>query len=323
MSNRYPFTQKRLSESVILRKFSRDVSETMLEWHRDRQDRVVEVIHGDGWMFQRDNSIPIQINEGSTFKIRANEWHRVIKGKSDLIIKITEAKDQNKDGKNDFDDVRIARMKASGMSDKEIRKDHPDLYEIEIQEKAKASDNPQYAAGRSASNQACLDAAVNAYNKAKDTPGKEDDQAAIKRREKCAEGKSPVRLSESQLRVMINDAVEEAKLDALLNEIEDQINERKRKKRRKSKRRKKKKSGSRKLSKAVKKSLDKKADRRCLTRGSVYAEFRAGLGAYYTSGSRKGMAPHQWAHARVNSANPSKKWAKVKKRKKCPKKKKK
>ena len=105
MSNRYPFTQKRLSESVILRKFSRDVSETMLEWHRDRQDRVVEVIHGDGWMFQRDNSIPIQINEGSTFKIRANEWHRVIKGKSDLIIKITEAKDQNKDGKNDFDDV--------------------------------------------------------------------------------------------------------------------------------------------------------------------------------------------------------------------------
>ena len=176
-----------------------------------------------------------------------------------------------------------------------------------------ASDNPQYAAGRSTSNKACLDAAVNAYNKAKKTDGKADDQAAIKRREKCAEGKSITRLSESQIRVMINDAIEEAKLDAVLNEIEDQINEKKKKK----------KSGSRKLSKAVKKSLDKKADRRCLTRGSVYREFRAGLGAYYTSGSRKGMSPHQWAHARVNSANPSKKWAKVKKRKKCPKKKKK
>jgi len=49
-----------------------------------------------------------------------------------------------------------------------------------------------------------------------------------------------------------------------------------------------------------------------LTRGSVYAEFRAGLGAYYSSGSRRGMTPHQWAHARVNSANPSKSWAKVK-----------
>jgi hypothetical protein len=97
----------------------------------------------------------------------------------------------------------------------------------------------------------------------------------------------------------------------------DDINEKKKKKK------KKKKSGARTLSKAVKKSLDKKADRRCLTRGSVYAEFRAGLGAYYTSGSRKGMSAHQWAHARVNSANPSKSWAKVKKRKKCPKKKKK
>ena len=101
------------------------------------------------------------------------------------------------------------------------------------------------------------------------------------------------------------------KLDAFLAEIEDRLNEKK--KRKKS-------SGG--LSKAVKKSLNKKADKRCLTRGSVYSEFRAGLAAWLSSGSRKGMAQHQWAHARVNSANPSKKWAKVKKRKKCPKKKK-
>ena len=55
-------------------------------------------------------------------------------------------------------------------------------------------------------------------------------------------------------------------------------------------------------------SLDKKADKRGLTRGSVYSEFRKGLAAYYTSGSRKGMSAHQWAHARVNSANPSTLW---------------
>ena len=30
---------------------------------------------------------------------------------------IKEEKDQNTDGKNDFEDVKIARMKASGMSD--------------------------------------------------------------------------------------------------------------------------------------------------------------------------------------------------------------
>lgn len=70
-----------------------------------------------------------------------------------------------------------------------------------------------------------------------------------------------------------------------------------------------------KLSAKTKKSLDKKADKRGLTRGSVYREFEKGLAAYNSSGSRKGMSAHQWAHARVNSAQPSKSWAVVKKKK--------
>jgi|TARA_R110000824_G_scaffold103904_1_gene246708 hypothetical protein len=69
------------------------------------------------------------------------------------------------------------------------------------------------------------------------------------------------------------------------------------------------------LSAKTKKSLDKKADKRGFTRGSVYKEFEKGLAAFASSGSRKGMSAHQWAHARVNSANPSKKWAVVKKSK--------
>ena len=69
------------------------------------------------------------------------------------------------------------------------------------------------------------------------------------------------------------------------------------------------------LSAATKETLNKKADKRGLTRGSVYAEYRKGLAAWATSGSRKGMSQHQWAHARVNSATPSKPWAVVKKSK--------
>ena len=69
------------------------------------------------------------------------------------------------------------------------------------------------------------------------------------------------------------------------------------------------------LSAKTKKSLDKKAEKRGFTKGSVYKEFEKGLAAFATSGSRKGMTAHQWAHARVNSANPSKKWASVKKSK--------
>ena len=102
-------------------------------------------------------------------------------------------------------------------------------------------------------------------------------------------------------------------VDELIMEI---LEERKKRKKRKSKTKKKKKgSASGGLSAATKKSLDKKADRRGLTRGSVYREFRAGLAAWASSGSRKGMSQHQWGHARVNSATPSKSWAVVKKSK--------
>tara|TARA_E500000305_G_C3866736_1_gene163185 strand:+ start:58 stop:438 length:381 start_codon:yes stop_codon:yes gene_type:complete len=69
------------------------------------------------------------------------------------------------------------------------------------------------------------------------------------------------------------------------------------------------------LSAETKETLKKKANKRGLTPSSVYAEFRKGLAAWATSGSRKGMSQHQWAHARVNSATPSKPWAVVKKAK--------
>ena len=69
------------------------------------------------------------------------------------------------------------------------------------------------------------------------------------------------------------------------------------------------------LSAKTKAILKKKAESRGLTPGSVYQEYRKGLAAFYTSGSRPGMTPHGWAMARVNSATPSKPWACVKKSK--------
>jgi len=69
------------------------------------------------------------------------------------------------------------------------------------------------------------------------------------------------------------------------------------------------------LSKKTKATLRKKAKKRGLTPGSVESEYKKGLAAWATSGSRKGMSQHQWAMARVNSANPSKSWATVKKSK--------
>ena len=62
-------------------------------------------------------------------------------------------------------------------------------------------------------------------------------------------------------------------------------------------------------------TLKKKAEERGFTPGSVEQEYKKGLAAWASSGSRKGMSQHQWAMARVNSANPSKSWAVVKKSK--------
>lgn len=74
------------------------------------------------------------------------------------------------------------------------------------------------------------------------------------------------------------------------------------------------------LSAKTKATLRKKAEKRGLTPGSVEAEYKKGLAAWGTSGSRPGMSQHQWAMARVNSATPSKPWATVKKSKKKKKK---
>tara|TARA_A200000159_G_C7303801_1_gene331389 strand:- start:921 stop:1277 length:357 start_codon:yes stop_codon:yes gene_type:complete len=111
----------------------------------------------------------------------------------------------------------------------------------------------------------------------------------------------------------MNDLIllEEFIREALLDEAK---RGRKKKKKKSTAKKRKKKSSSGGLSAATKETLNKKADKRGLTRGSVYAEYRKGLAAWATSGSRKGMSQHQWAHARVNSATPSKSWAVVKKK---------
>ena len=289
-----PYVEKLINENTRLRKFSSSTPEDQLVWHRDRQNRIVEVIHSNGWRFQRDDSVPALLSSGDILEIAANEWHRIIKGEGDLIVKITESKKKKLSKKQ----KKIAQAappedEITGADFKALNKDVDEA-------------NPrQYAAPKGSKRAKQLKKASDLYKKG-DIKG----AARIRQKMEKPHMKESTLLERQELREMINDITEEMKLDELLKELEQRIQEKKGK-------------SPKGLSKAVKKSLDKKADRRCLTRGSVYAEFRAGLAAFLSSGSRKGMSAHQWAHARVNSANPSKKWAKVKKRKKCPKKKKK
>jgi len=74
----------------IIREFSENVDPTELLWHRDLNSRTITVLEGDGWYFQRDNDLPLELKEGVTIFIPKLQWHRVIKGTTTLKIKIEE-----------------------------------------------------------------------------------------------------------------------------------------------------------------------------------------------------------------------------------------
>jgi hypothetical protein len=81
-----PYIDHEVTDEYIIREFTENVDPRELMWHRDHEDRWVEVLHETNWQFQHDNSLPININEG--FSIPKNEWHRLIKGTGSLKVKI-------------------------------------------------------------------------------------------------------------------------------------------------------------------------------------------------------------------------------------------
>jgi quercetin dioxygenase-like cupin family protein len=70
------------------RTFSKDVDKMSLIWHTDQEDRTVTVLEGKGWQFQRDNELPLALIEGDNIFIPKDQIHRIIKGQTDLKLKI-------------------------------------------------------------------------------------------------------------------------------------------------------------------------------------------------------------------------------------------
>jgi len=75
-----------LSERQVIREFSETTDKDDLIWHRDRECRILTVIQSDGWQFQSDNELPIDLSRGDVIYIEPAMWHRVIKGKGSLIL---------------------------------------------------------------------------------------------------------------------------------------------------------------------------------------------------------------------------------------------
>jgi hypothetical protein len=88
MEDYKPYNDENISEGVIKRTFSNDVSSDELEWHRDKEDRIVKAINENDWMIQFDNELPRKIGINEEIKIPKETFHRVIKGTTDLVVEI-------------------------------------------------------------------------------------------------------------------------------------------------------------------------------------------------------------------------------------------
>ena len=87
-----PYVDETLEENLVIRKFDADVDPRELIWHRDKEDRVVKVLEGKGWILQFEDELPAVLNKGETAFIPKMVYHRLIRGQSDLILKIRKNK---------------------------------------------------------------------------------------------------------------------------------------------------------------------------------------------------------------------------------------
>jgi quercetin dioxygenase-like cupin family protein len=84
-----PYRQEHFGNTII-REFDLDINPLELVWHRDKRDRTIEVLEGEGWHFQLDNELPLELQKKDVIFIPKQKYHRVLKGKTDLLIKIEE-----------------------------------------------------------------------------------------------------------------------------------------------------------------------------------------------------------------------------------------
>ncbi len=89
-----PYTDK-TNGRFKTRTFESNTGSHELVWHRDKSDRVITVLEGKGWMFQMDNGIPYELEEGDVLNITEMEYHRIYKaGSTNLVIEIEEPKNK-------------------------------------------------------------------------------------------------------------------------------------------------------------------------------------------------------------------------------------
>ena len=81
-----PYIDLEVTDEYIIREFNEGIDPIELLWHRDDEDRLIEIIGDTDWSIQLENQLPASMNK--PIFIPRHEWHRTIKGTGKLRIKI-------------------------------------------------------------------------------------------------------------------------------------------------------------------------------------------------------------------------------------------
>ena len=89
-TNFKPYIDEKLNNWSFIRTFKSNVLSEELLWHRDEKGRYITVMEGEGWEIQFDNDLPKRLHKGDRFFIPEKTFHRIKRGKTDLVLKIEE-----------------------------------------------------------------------------------------------------------------------------------------------------------------------------------------------------------------------------------------
>jgi hypothetical protein len=81
-----PYTDLLVTSEYIIREFDENIDPIELMWHRDDENRTIEIIGNTDWMIQLEDKLPTSMN--NPIFIPKHAWHRAIKGTGNLKLKI-------------------------------------------------------------------------------------------------------------------------------------------------------------------------------------------------------------------------------------------
>ena len=81
-----PYKDIEITDKYIIREFNENIDPIELMWHRDNENRTVEILGETDWKIQLDNQLPTSMNQ--PIYIPRHLYHRVIKETGNLLLKI-------------------------------------------------------------------------------------------------------------------------------------------------------------------------------------------------------------------------------------------